>query len=545
MSKQTTLAEVIDFLCPERKDRDQLPPWPPDVFAICAGALSKSGGYHHVLTADLSVQAVKLGRQWRSAWVGRTPLPPTLKRRWRTIMEKSSIELAAVCKDRKLCYDLLLLIAASDEACAHVGLPHEEESSDPFHQEARIKLLRKGPSTLCDEVPPARVAVLPKMHTPQTGLTLRSLSHHLAICETGQISPNWKAFGSHLAAKDLNLLLIPWPTEIKRSDFVPVRSLAKLAEPYGCFEYRASPQASNVDRLVAHVRKVLAKARQRNSHIEGIVLPELALTPRQYEVLVKSLSSEPPDFLAAGVMQPAEDKGEPGQNSCRFTIWVTDKQPITFSQAKHHRWQLDAWQLDRYDLPSNLRRDRLWWEHTRIADRHLTFHGLRKGLAFCFLICEDLARPDPVGDLIRAVGPNLVIALLMDGPQSRDRWAARYATALTDDPGCSVLSLTSLGMVRLYRPPAGIGLKPVPSKTRRKPPSTGSAIALWRDLKYGLQTITMEDGAAEVVLQLLIEDREEWTADGRRASNSVITLRTQHAHSDKKSCTSWVDQIHL
>jgi hypothetical protein len=32
----------------------------------------------------------------------------------------------------------------------------------------------------------------------------------------------------------------------------------------------------------------------------------------------------------------------------------------------------------------------------------------------CALICEDLARPDPVAEIVRTVGPNLVIALLME-----------------------------------------------------------------------------------------------------------------------------------
>jgi hypothetical protein len=67
------------------------------------------------------------------------------------------------------------------------------------------------------------------------------------------------------------------------------------------------------------------------------------------------------------------------------------------------------------------------------------------------VICEDLARPDPVGDLLRAVVPNLVLALLMDGPQIKERWSARYATTLAEDPGCSALRLTSAGMSKLSR----------------------------------------------------------------------------------------------
>ncbi len=63
-------------------------------------------------------------------------------------------------------------------------------------------------------------------------------------------------------------------------------------------------------------------------------------------------------------------------------------------------------------------------------------------------MCEDLARFDPVMPILMAVGPNLVFALLMDGPQLKERWSGRYATALADDPGSSVLSLTCLGMIQ-------------------------------------------------------------------------------------------------
>ena len=47
--------------------------------------------------------------------------------------------------------------------------------------------------------------------------------------------------------------------------------------------------------------------------------------------------------------------------------------------------------------------------------------------SWAVLICEDLARQEPAAELIRAVGSNLVIALLMDGPQLNNRWPARYA----------------------------------------------------------------------------------------------------------------------
>jgi len=71
-----------------------------------------------------------------------------------------------------------------------------------------------------------------------------------------------------------------------------------------------------------------------------------------------------------------------------------------------------------------------------------TFYVFRYGMSMATLICEDLARIDPVQTVIRAIGPNLVIALLMDGPQWQRRWSGRYATVLADDPGSAVLSVT-------------------------------------------------------------------------------------------------------
>jgi hypothetical protein len=84
------------------------------------------------------------------------------------------------------------------------------------------------------------------------------------------------------------------------------------------------------------------------------------------------------------------------------------------------------------------------------------------------LICEDLARQDPAAELVRAVGPNLLVALLMDGPQLANRWPARYAAVLAEDPGTSILTLTSLGMVERSRPTERISHRMIDSATEIK-----------------------------------------------------------------------------
>jgi hypothetical protein len=171
-------------------------------------------------------------------------------------------------------------------------------------------------------------------------------------------------------------------------------------------------------------------------------------------------------------------------------------------QRKHHPWKLDESQVIQYGLGGVLSPYREWWEYIDCTDRCLNFVSISEDLVVCALVCEDLARPDPVANIVRAVGPNLVIALLMDGPQTKERWAARYATVLADDPGCSVLSLTSLGMAQLSSPETG--------KTSRS-----RVVALWKDRFKGATEIELPQGSGAIAVSLSTRYSEEFTADGR------------------------------
>lgn len=106
-----------------------------------------------------------------------------------------------------------------------------------------------------------------------------------------------------------------------------------------------------------------------------------------------------------------------------------------------------------------------------------------------------------MAELVRSVGPNLVVALLMDAPQIGVRWPARYATVLADDPGSSVLTLTSAGMVGLSRTPRSA----TPSRS----------IGLWKDVRADRVELELPQGADGLLLNLCTESVEEWTADGR------------------------------
>lgn len=128
----------------------------------------------------------------------------------------------------------------------------------------------------------------------------------------------------------------------------------------------------------------------------------------------------------------------------------------------------------------------------------------------------DLGRQDPVTEVIRAVGPNLVVALLMDGPQLRERWGARYASVLAEDPGSSVLVLTSRGAARLSQP-------------REQRTARGAVVASWRDVTGGVTEIELPDDGDAILLNLVCRGREEWSADGRSDGHcAYFPILTKH-----------------
>jgi len=304
----------------------------------------------------------------------------------------------------------------------------------------------------------------------------------------------------------MNLLLVPWPFRILPSQFEsaqPVRGEMRNMpdDQFGFFTFRHSANESATEVLEA-VETLYSAALNEVGRIDGVVLPELALSEDQHGA-VRNFVLAHEAFLVSGVGDASKPSIAHGINR----VYLDIPHEESLSQSKHHRWKLDESQTRQYGLGSRLSVDRNWWEHVSLNDRRLLFVSF-PALVMSVLICEDLARPDPVGDLIRAVGPNLVIALLMDGPQLKGRWPERYAMALADDPGSSVLSLTSLGMSTLSRPAQG--------------PSRSRIVALWKDRTGTSTEIELAQGCGGIVVSLSFQFQEEWTADGRRDYGAAV-----------------------
>jgi hypothetical protein len=541
-----TIGEYLKILLPRLANirKRHAPYWPADMFAITMSLIQKSGTYTLILnewpptldsgetTEQWAAKMERLGKRWRELAGEDEPRTPSfVTKRWRLLTQSFSRGLDHFRKDRSLAHALFELAAMADEASAGLGLPRSPSGGaeyGEFYRRARRQLLpNENGSTLCMEIDRTRLRVLPKMHAPSKGLTIRSLSHHLALCSGDEICPFWETSIAYSANREsMNLLVIPWPETIKPVQFKRVprnrSGMRNMPNDFGFFGYSPEPERDANGELitgnfVAEIEGLYREASSMLGRIDGIVFPELALVREQFDAL-RDAEFTQKIFLVSGIAGTSDKEDNFSANELYCDI--PNRQRMV--QSKHHRWKLDASQIGQYGLGSLLSPERSWWEHINVDNRKLNFVSLLPWLVMSVVICEDLARPDPVGDLLRAVGPNLVIALLMDGPQIKERWSARYATTLAEDPGSSVLSLTSAGMSKLSRPTSGVNRSKV--------------IGLWKDAHSSTPVeIELPEGCGGVVLSLSVRWMDEWTADGRQDRGATGYPLLSGIHGVKKT----------
>jgi hypothetical protein len=284
-------------------------------------------------------------------------------------------------------------------------------------------------------------------------------------------------------------------------------SAQRLAkEPFGLFEF------APLERLdLDLVSRTIAAARDEVDSVDVVVLPESAIDESEVNDLEALLDHQGVAMLITGVrkrppqpgqfpgnwvhigLNPRLEKGGPLPGS-------TGEEWFHIRQNKHHRWALDEGQIYQYHLGGALHPHIRWWEAMDVPRQAVRFLELGDDITLVSLVCEDLAQIDEVAEIIRSVGPTLVVCPLLDGPQLNSRWAARYASVLADDPGSAVLTLTSFGMVQRCRPH---GRDSVP------------VVALWKDPVRGVREIPLEPGAQGVLLTVCGDRASRRTADGR------------------------------
>lgn len=517
----------------------ECPTWPPDMFAATATLLVKTGVYTAIVDLQSTTgspildtrtwpgEANRHGSSWRKqidSSCNESDAPAHVNALWRDLLACADTRLHVLTRHamdvksraRTAARALIALCTIADSASQDIGTPSHSNRSRFVKRTERYLMLHRQQSVCSPSISTATARVLPKQHTPQRGLTLRSLSHHLALVPVSEVVAAWSAprIVDRGAAEDdvFGILLLPWPLTLETGFFSSVADADSrapgLAPPYRFFAFRREGDPGALRR---YMTAAIEEARRGAVNLRILVFPELALTPAELQV-AREVAAQARCLLVAGaqVSQGERLDGQSGPRNLAVVAWQHDGKPDRIDlQAKHHRWCLDAPQIQQYGLTSTLPTSRLCWEHMQIGARSLQFWTVASWLTFTVLICEDLARPDPVAEILRSVGPNLVFALLMDGPQLLPRWGAKYASVLAEDPGCSVLTLTSLGMAMRSRPSSG-------TADRRR------VIALWRDAVGGAQEIELAPGHHAATLDIVCQTRTEYSCDGRDDGNTAF-----------------------
>ena len=349
-----------------------------------------------------------------------------------------------------------------------------------------------------------------KSSVPQSGLTINNLTQTLT-CIKPAVKPMIvvnKLIKKYQAKKTYNILLLPWPMTIDSDSFFESASdeSVEMDPSFGFFDYKPSSEIKIHDFYLA-----IMSAIRRAGNIDLIVFPECALSEKLFDKFRSSLfevfEKNSPSLLA-GIYGDNDSSGKSaGKNAAKMAFIGEAGNFDSFEQNKHHRWFLDKNQLRNYNLCCSLDPNKKWWEHISVGRRNLLTLHTPDGVKLCPLICEDLARQEPVAQAVRAVGPNLVISLLLDGPQLSQRWPGKYAAVLSDDPGASVLSLTALGMT-------------LRSTGSGNAPNRG--IALWSEPNKTPETLYLDDNGAGIVVELEMKDEKMWTIDGRAKFKPVL-----------------------
>lgn len=501
--------------------------WPPDVFALAGTVLSRTHAYRFAVSPptgrhwpprrfagwnDVVTTAAEQWCTWSEEREG--PPPDLVGDTWAVLLDAADTELDAIADGSawEVCEALFVLLALGDEAGAGVAATLDPERAAGFRFRGRAGELLARTGSL-SAVPTYRLRVLPKGRTPPGGISFRSLSRYLCL-RGAAVDVAWHkapARRSGTGQQQANVLLLPWPLRVRQRDFRPLQHTVHRAEnePFGSFSFDPA-EPFDLDL----VERVLIAALDEVDGVDAVILPESSVPVDDVQPLQALLTRYGVSMLMAGVREPPRDDGPLPGNWVHLGVHVGGCW-AHYRQNKHHRWFLDESQINQYHLAGALHPSVRWWEAMEVPRRSLQFVELSEGLTVVAVVCEDLARLDEVAELLRDVGPSLVVTILLDGPQLASRWTARYASVLADDPGTAVLTLTASGMVQRSRP---IGM----------PPS--SVVAMWKDPTRGLREISLDPGSDGVVMSVAHTRARRRCADGRTPVDNATGLVVAGVH---------------
>ncbi len=502
----------------------ECPAWPPDAFAVAATLVEKSACYARdryggqpggLFGAAYLGRVREAGRIWRED----ERVPRAAVDAWALLVENEASRVGEAMSDAT-CDAAMELLAIADEACVGMGFASERpspigafvlEEHRRFASEAE-RSLPNVRASLGAAVPHDRACVQPKSRASAVGCTLRALTHHLALVPSvDEVETRWMVDADR-SEGPFNLLCVPFPYVIRGDAIVAGEPLAGEG---GAARFALSQKwlpasgAERVELVAAFVLELVREAEREVGAVHGIVLPELALDSPTCRGLVEKLSAITTLELFISGTSATHPRTRGHRNLVFASLFGKGKFKSRWWQSKHHRWRLEESQIRRYHLGHVLDPHRSWWEDIDVHGRELSFYVFRADASIAVLVCEDLARIDPVQPVLRAMGPTLVIALLMDGPQLDRRWPGRYAGALTDDPGSSVLTFTSFGMLERSVLPGEVAPRQV---------------ALFKDPTGTVREIALPPRDHALVLSLSLSRQECFALDGRSDGARTVTV---------------------
>ncbi|HEX2850163.1 MAG TPA: hypothetical protein VHN98_06410 [Acidimicrobiales bacterium] len=523
-----TIGQLWEWLTDGRVSDDLLA-WPPDVAALTTVLLERSQAFRFVVSpppgeswppperdAPFAEVVGRAADEWCTAVDSEDgAVPAVIERLWRTVMEHLDTAVADLACGRPwaVCDAVLTLHAIADEAAAGAVAGRRRPRTAGSHTARAFELLARTGSMA--RLPADRVAHLPKARTTPVGMTHRSLSRY-SCATTDGVSAVWhrapvRRPGTEPGARHANVLLLPWPLRIREADFMPVPGSVRRPErePFGFFRYEPS-EPLDLDLL----DRLLDAALDEVDTVDAVVLPEGCVDEREVPALESRLARRGVALLVAGIRAVASRPDRFPGNGVHIGVLLGDRW-WHYRQNKHHRWFLDGAQIEQYNIAGALHPGVRWWEAMDVPARSVHFLELGAGVTLAAVVCEDLARLDGVAELLRSVGPTLVMTLLLDGPQLASRWTARYAGVLADDPGSAVLTLTALGMATRSRPRGA---------------SPSRVVAMWKDPIRGVREIPLEEGAQGVLLTAVVGRSSRYAADGRAPADDATDLYVAGVH---------------
>lgn len=550
-----TIESVIKRVLPYGTDLDarkpsswrQCPIWAADVFAAAAALAHASSCYAQLGVAlsrndrqrkqkiERAAQHIALGREW--ARTGK--VPAAVKTHWKTIFDSFREPILGDNVPSRWKQAAIALVAISDEAFAGAGFfPKDDDGTVNFVWSELVRAYNRVgigtlqlPYSMAALVPNEVACILPKSLTPSVGCTLRSLTQHLAYLPGRTIvAPEWRInpagdeinrllYGNHVGGERpittdgvFNILLVPFPYVVYATDFHRDRLADSGSDGYfsvrqnwlrdGGKHIRASQVATFVSGLIKNAQRDIGL-------IHAVIFPETALSEKLAEETARLLARRFSglELFVSGVV--AKTKTGVRNIAAQYGL-AGGKVVVRVKQSKHHRWRLEQTQIRQYHLGGVLDPNFNWWENIDVFGRTIGFSTNRDDAIISALVCEDLARYDPVLPVVAAVGPTLVIALLLDGPQLPNRWPGRYATVLAEDPGSAVLTLTNLGMV---------SRSALPNYPNRP------VIGLWKDRHGEVKELILADNHHGLALTLNRSEKFQVTLDHRRAKEPTVEYR--------------------